>query len=131
MGTISWQDALTNAFTNDPYLQVKIMSSSTNSQGTIVIPTSDTVTAATVSPSLAGLMRYITIVTPNMEGTGTATIRIVDAAGGTLFSQGQNESVTAAYGSLVPLTTTMKLTATADGTQSAAATITYNIYYDR
>ncbi len=131
MSTISWQDALTAGFTNAGNLKVDMQTSGTFSLGTITIPTSDTVTTGTVTPGLSGVMRFITITTPDLTATGTATIRLIDSAGGTLFSQAQNESVVAAYGSIVPLTSTMILTATANGTQASAMAIVYNIYYDK
>jgi hypothetical protein len=110
---------------------VNIVSTSSSQLGSIIIPTSDTVTAGTITPGLTGVMRFITLTTPAMTGTGTATVRIVDAAGGTLFSQAQNESVVSAYGSIVPLTSTMIMNATANGTQSSAATVVYSLYYDK
>ena len=131
MSTISWQDALTAGFTNAGNLKVDVQTSGAFSLGTITIPTSNTVVSATITPALSGVMRFMTITTPAMTGTGTATIEIVDSAGGTLFTKAQDESVVSSYGSIVPLTSTMELRATASGTQSSAAPVIYNIYYDK
>ena len=94
--------------------------------GTIAIALSGS--AGTLTCPISGLMRYVTITTPALTGTGTATMRIIDPAGGTLFQQAQDESVVTTYGSIVPLLTTMNITVTANGTQDAAATVTANIY---
>lgn len=99
--------------------------------GTIIIPTSDTVQAATISSAIAGYIQGYTLVTPALTGTGTATLELVDAKGGTLITKAQNESVTAYYGTLVPVNTTMSFTATANGTQSAAATVSFAVHYQR
>lgn len=101
------------------------------SYGTVVIPTSDTVTSATVASSIAGYIQGITIVTPAMTGTGTVTFQLVDGKGGTLISQAQNESVTSFYGTARPVNTSMSWIATANGTQAALGTVTFAVHYQR
>jgi len=99
--------------------------------GTVIVPTSDTVTSGTTANTVNGLMRYVTFKTPAMTATGTATLKITDVDGGTLFTQAQDESGTTTYGSIVPLTDNMNYVVTANGTQAAAGTFTFNLYYER
>lgn len=100
-----------------------------NYVGSVIIVTPKD--AGTLTSTVNGLARYITIVTPAMTGTGTATLRLVDAQGGTYFSQAQDESVTATYGSVFPFYTTSKFICTASGTQAATGTITFQVSYER
>ncbi len=102
-----------------------------NYLGTITIPISDSVVAGTLASGMTGLMRYVTFTVPALEATGTATLTIVDAAGGTLFSQAENESTTTTIGSIVPIMTTMNFIVTANGTQSAIGTCKYRVYYEK
>ena|SRR3990167_786757 len=99
--------------------------------GNIIIAANKVV--GTTTSTINGVTKWITITTPDLSGTstGTATVRITDSLGGTLFEKAQAQSVTAAYGSAVPITTTMKLTATAEGTQAAAGTISLAVHYER
>lgn len=100
--------------------------------GTIVIPTSDTVQSGTLANTWEGLVRSVTVVTPALEGTGTATVTLVDSLGGNLISQAQNEGGTVNYGTLVPMTDTgMEWVVTANGTQSADATVTIAVHYEK
>jgi hypothetical protein len=102
-----------------------------SSTGTVVLPTSDTVTAATVSNTLVGYVRGITIVTPAMTGTGTTTLQLVDSKGGTMISQAQDESVTAYYGTTAPMSTDMSWIASANGTQAALGTVSFLVHYEK
>lgn len=127
----SWQDSLANGFDTSGNLKVSLQSSIDSWVGTISIPLSETVTSGTLTSGFNGLMRHITITTPAMEVTGTATVNILDAAGGTLYTQAQDEGLTTTYGSIVPVLTTMKFVAVANGTQSAARSIVVRAYYER
>lgn len=98
--------------------------------GTVVIPTSDTVQSGTLASSLNGLIHAVSMVTPAMESTGTATLTLVDQLGANIISQAQNESVTAAYGTVMPVTSSMNWVVTANGTQSADATVTFAVHYE-
>jgi hypothetical protein len=102
-----------------------------SSLGTIVIPTSDTVQSGTLNNTFEGYLRGFSMVTPAMTGTGTATLTLTDSLGGTMISQAQNESVTAYYGTIAPMTTGMKWIVTANGTQDANATVTIAVHYEK
>lgn len=102
-----------------------------SSAGTVVIPTSDTVSSGTTANTFVGYVRGITIVTPSMTATGTATLKLIDSKGGTAISQAQNEGVTAYYGTTSPMTTDMSWVCTANGTQSSAATISFLVHYEK
>lgn len=110
---------------------VNVVGKYTSSLGTVTIPTSDTVQSGTTSNTFAGMSKGITLVTPELEGTGTATIQLKDSSGGTLISQAQDESVTAHYGTEVPMTSTMEWVVTANGTQSTDRTITFEVQYEQ
>ena len=101
------------------------------SYGTVIIPTSDTVVSGTTTNTFTGYTRGVTIVTPALESTGTATLKLIDGKGGTLISQAQDESVVAYYGTIAPMTTDMKWVCTANGTQSAAGTISFAVHYEK
>ena len=101
-------------------------------QGTITIGTSDSITSGTLASTIDGLIRSITVVTPALEGTGTATIELVDSLGGTVVSlAAQDESVTTNYATIDPIGTAMEWVATASGTQSAARSIIFAVHYDQ
>jgi hypothetical protein len=134
----SWQDYLAAAFgqVNQPtksgsnYLVVG--GRTETALGTVVIPTSDTVTSGTLAASFSGLLRNVTLVTPAMTGTGTATMTLVDSLGGTPVAlAGQDESVTTNYGTIQPIGTAMEWVVTANGTQDAAATVTFAAHYEQ
>ncbi len=110
---------------------IRFASLATSFLGTTVIPTSDTVTSGTTAVTIGGLVRGLTLITPAMTGTGTATFKLLDASDGTLISQAQAESVTAYYGTASPINDSMSFVLTANGTQSSAATTVYRIHYDR
>src|SRR3990172_4592154 len=101
--------------------------------GTITIPTSDTVTAGTVSLILNGVLGNLIVSVPALEATGTATILGTDNLGGTIYpSTAINESALSTMGPQGTPTYfvgTLYLSATASGTQSAAVGVTYNLYH--
>jgi hypothetical protein len=102
--------------------------------GTVTVPTSDTVTAGTVTEVLEGEFGNWVVQVPALEGTGTATVRMIDSLLGTLSEVVTNESTTALgtptfqyYAGTLTITATT--TNAGDGTQSAARDIVYNIYH--
>lgn len=98
--------------------------------GTITIPTSDTVSAGTVTEELNGEFGNLVVKVPALEGTGTSTFRLIDPLLGTLSEIIQDESTTKLGTPTFKFYTgTLTCTATANGTQSAARAITYGIYY--
>ena len=101
-------------------------------KGTVTIVTDDTNKAGTLTSTVAGLIRNITQVTPDMEGTGTATTMLVDSVGGTIATlAAQVEGLITNYGTIVPLSTDMSWITTADGTQSVARDVILNIHYEQ
>lgn len=99
-------------------------------QGTIVIPTSDTVSAGTVTEIIEGQFGNVVLKNPALEGTGTATLRLIDPLLGTICEIVSDESTTKlGTPSFNYYKGTLTLTATANGTQSADRAIQYNIYY--
>lgn len=102
-------------------------------RGTITIPTSDTVTAGTATEVLNGQLSAAVFSVPALEGTGTATMVGTEVLGGTIYaSTAANESTYATvhpWGTPTFFDGTLSLTATANGTQSAARSIVYNLYY--
>lgn len=102
--------------------------------GTITIPTSDTVTRGTSTHTATGLGRWITFTTANMELTNSTNFIIQlknQAVNGTLYASGTvAESTTFSLGSVFPLYGTVDVVAVAEGTQSAAKTIPYTIFYE-
>lgn len=134
----SWQDYLIGSFgqVNEPqksgnnYL---IVGGRTETYlGTVVIATSDTTTSGTLASAIDGMIRNITLVTPALTGTGTATMTLVDSLGGTLVAlAAQDESVITNYGTIQPVGTAMEWVVTANGTQSANATVTFAVHYEQ
>lgn len=99
--------------------------------GTITIATSDTTQDGTLAVAENGLVRRVTVTTPDMEGTGTATVKMVDASGGTVIGlAAQDESTVTSYGTVEPMTSSMEWVATADGTQSTDADIVIEVHYE-
>ena len=104
-------------------------------RGTITVPTSDTVTAGTVTEILNDAEFGNTVIQiPALEGTGTGTFRLIDPLLGTVNQIIAAESTTTLGTPVVEFYTgTLTLTATTtnatDGTQSAARNFVYNIYY--
>lgn len=134
----SWQDYLIASFgqvnesekSGENYLSVGGVTKTF--QGTIVIPTDDSVVVGTLSSTIDGLIRSITVQTPALEGTGTATVELTDDLGGTIVGlAAQDESVITNYATIQPVTTDMEWTATANGTQSSAANVIFVVHYDQ
>jgi hypothetical protein len=105
--------------------------------GTITVPTSNTVTAGTVTEVfLSGIKFGNTVVqVPALEGTGTGTFRLIDPLLGTINEIVTDESTTKlGTPSFTYYVGTLTLTATttngSDGTQSAARNFVYNIYHE-
>ena len=107
-------------------------------RGTITVPTSDTVTAGTVTEVFDsvdfGARGGVVAQVPALEGTGTGTFRMIDPLLGTIFSGTTAESTTVLGTPVFSYYTgTLTLTATTtngtDGTQSAARNFLYDIYY--
>ena len=100
--------------------------------GTMVIALSGTDSSAT--EVVRGELSNITIEVPALTGTGTVTIWGTDNIGGTIYPIGTFlESTT---GVLKPVGTPTHFNGTlylslneTSGTQSAAANVTYNLYY--
>ena len=102
-------------------------------RGTITIPTSDTVTVGTSTEIIDGMLGHLVVSVPALEGTGTATILGTESLGGTIYAStaknGSTIGMIAPVGTPTYFSGTLKLTATANGTQSAARNITYNLYF--
>jgi hypothetical protein len=101
-------------------------------KGSVVIPTSDTVTKGTVTltENINGLTTNIFFTTPNMEDTDSTLFQIVNSSGAAFVSSGTvAESITTVLGTAVGIVGGDKIVCTAEGTQSAAATIAYDIRY--
>jgi len=102
-------------------------------RGTMTIPAGDTVVAGSVQEVIDGLMSNLVISVPALVGTGTATILGTESLGGTIYaSTAVNESSAALIppiGTPTLFSGTLYLSATPNGTQSAAADIVYNLYY--
>lgn len=132
----SWQDYLTAAFG-----QVNEPSKSGNNHllvggrtetylGTVTVGVAKS--AGTLASAIDGLIRNVTLVTPAMTGTGTATMTLVDSKGGTPVAlAAQDESVTTNYGTIQPIGTAMSWVVTANGTQSAIATVSFAAHYEK
>lgn len=85
----------------------------------------------TLASTMSGLTRRITMVTPAMTGTGTATLHIIDSKGGTILTlAAQDESVITNYGTVEPLSKDMSFLVTASETQSADAAIILDVHLE-
>jgi len=98
-------------------------------KGTITIPTSDTVSTGTqVIGAVNGLTQHISVTPPEMEGTDSTLMEIVNAEDATYFSSGTvAEKVTTVVGSAVGIVPGDKIVMTAEGTQSANVDIAFDI----
>lgn len=112
----------------DPRGNLKIARVSSYKGSVTIVTPKD---AGTLTPAVNGLVRYITIKSPALTGTGTVTTEILDSTGGTYFSQAQDEAVTTTYGSIFPLVTSDSIVCTANGTQDATGTIVFEMHYER
>ena len=103
--------------------------------GTVIVPTSDTITNGTVTEILRDAeFGNVVVQIPALEGTGTGTWRMIDPLLGTIQQIIAAESTTTlGTPSFEFYTGTLTVTATTtnatDGTQSAARDFVYNIYY--
>jgi len=98
-------------------------------KGTITIPTSDTVLAGTATlGEVNGITHTIILTTPAMEDTDSTLMQIANSNGAVFFTSGTKaESSTSVIGSQVAVVPGDKIIMTAEGTQSAAAAIVYDI----
>lgn len=98
-------------------------------KGTITIPTSDTVTTGTqVIGQVNGVTQTIFFTTPNMEGTDSTNMQIVNSADVAFFTSGTKaESATSVIGSQVAIVPGDKIVMTAEGTQSANVGVAFDI----
>jgi len=103
-------------------------------RGTITIPTSDTVTTGTqvLGPGAQGKTTHMILVTPAMEGTDSTKMEIQTTNSEVFFNSGTKaESGTTSTGSEVILVPNDEVVMTAEGTQSAARDIIYEIRGNR
>ncbi len=98
-------------------------------KGTITIPTSNTVTTGTVTlEGINGLTNNVIFTTANMEATNSTNFQIVNSSDQAILTSGTKaESTTFVLGTQVALVDGDKIVVTAEGTQSAARAITYDI----
>jgi len=131
-GTAGTAEMVRVVATSGGALSVDATGVTTSYTGTVVIPTSDTVDVGTLASTIDGLIRGITVVTPDMEGTDATVFTLVDGIGGTVVTlASQAESVTTYYGTIQPISTLMEFEATAAGTQSAAKNIIFQVHYEQ
>ena len=98
-------------------------------KGTITIPTSDTVSTGTqVIGQVNGMTKNIFITPPEMEGTDSTEMTIVNASDAGFFASGTvAENTTTVVGSEVLIIPGDKIVMTAEGTQSANVAIAFDI----
>jgi len=88
--------------------------------------------SGTVANTLNGMTKGVTVVTGSLEGTGTVSVYLKDATAGTVFTVDVTEAASPVYtGTVVPMNTGMNWIVTADGTQSAAATVNLAVHYQK
>lgn len=98
--------------------------------GTIRIVTSDTVSTGTATIVTNGEVSHIVLVTPDMEGSDSTNLEVLNENGFTYAETGTSpESTTTSIGTIFPLHGTSSIVVTAEGTQSANRDIVYNIFY--
>jgi len=100
-------------------------------KGTITIPASDTVSTGTQTiGNVNGVTKTIFLTTPNMEDTDSTAMTIVNSSGATFFNSGTKaESATSVIGSEVGIVLGDQIIMTAEGTQSAAKAVAFDIRY--
>jgi len=102
-------------------------------RGTMTIPAGDSIIAGSAQEILDGLMSHLIISAPALEGTGTVTVVGTESLGGAVYaSTAMDESTIARIppiGTPTVFSGTLYLSATPNGTQSAAADVVYNLYY--
>jgi len=102
--------------------------------GSVVIPTSDTVTkgTTTIPDGMNGYTTHIFFTTPAMQDTDSTQFQITNSAGAVYVDSGTvAESLTTILGTTVGIIGGDKIICTAEGTQSAARTVTFDIRYLR
>ena len=98
--------------------------------GTITIPTSDTISAGTVSALINGVTSQIQFVVPTTEDTDTVEFKIQNSADREIFASGEKaESSTNIMNVERALQGTIDFVAEAQGTQSAAIDLVFEVYY--
>ena len=102
-------------------------------KGTITIPTSDTVTTGTTTlDNINGVTDSVVFTTANMEGSDSTNFEVVNSDDKALITSGTKaESTSFVLGTAVGLVSGDKIVVTAEGTQSAARDIVYDIRYLR
>ena len=103
-------------------------------KGTVVIPTSDTVTTgtATLGGPHNGQTQTIIFTTDNMEGADSTNFQIVNSDDKALVTSGTKaESTSFVLGTSVGIVSGDKIVVTAEGTQSADRDIVYDIRFFR
>ncbi len=99
-------------------------------KGTATFPADDSTVAVTTSEVINGIHRWLEWETPNLEDTDSTKIEIRSPSGGTFYDSGtQAESTRYTVGTEFPLTGTVDVVVTVEGTQSASQDVTYDIYY--
>lgn len=98
-------------------------------KGTITFPASDTVSTGTqVIGQVNGITQTIFFTTPAMEDTDSTLMEIVNASDNAFFSSGTvAQSTTTVVGSQVAIIPGDKIVMTAEGTQSTANDVTFDI----
>ena|SRR3990167_7854922 len=99
-------------------------------RGTITIPTSDTVSTGTqvLTEAQSCLTTHIVLTTPAMEDTDSTLMQITNASDAVFFTSGTKaESTTTTTGSQIVTVAGDKIVMTAEGTQSAARAIVYEL----
>ena len=105
-----------------------------STRGTVTIPTSDTVTAATASIEVNGKLLGATFTTANMEDTDSTLFTLTDEYGQVTYTSGTKaESTTfrAVVAGTTALWGTTKVIMTAEGTQSANRAVPYMLLTER
>ena len=98
-------------------------------KGTITIPLSNTVVTGTQTiGQVNGVTKTIFFTTPDMQDTDSTAMTIVNSSDATFFNSGTKaESTTSIIGSEVGIVPGDKIVMTAEGTQSAAKAVAFDI----
>jgi hypothetical protein len=100
-------------------------------KGTITFPASDTVSTGTqVIGAVNGVTKTIILTTPAMEDTDSTNMQIVNSSDAAFFTSGTKaQSTTSVIGSEVAIVQGDKIVMTAEGTQSTANAVVFDIRY--
>jgi len=100
-------------------------------KGTITIPLSNSVTTGTQTiGAINGVTKTIIFTTADMQDTDSTEMTIVNSSDAGFFASGTKaESASHVIGSEVAIVAGDKIVMTAEGTQSAARAITFDIRY--